>query len=578
MYVVKIKHEDTLRRIVLDECFTYEALWKLVSERFELPATFCGVLRYEDCDSDLISVSTDEEVEEALRLCGDGKTLKMTLTAVQGSSAPAPALAAPQDDAAVGKAWAVALSDACEEKDAAAPIAADVTAPSSHGSVSSASGDFEMVDESDSRPASVRSSAAASAAAPEDEAVISPASADEEDEALQAALKASADQAAIDEEARVKASADQAALEEDARVRAVQEEEERLTAALLAAEAAEEEGKRVAALLAAQASEEEDKRMAVEQESRRIAEVERVRIAELAEQVAREEEAARIAEEVAAVAKAAEEETARIVAAKETQEWAELIAREELAAQAAEAEEKLARLEIAFAAAEEDALRRADELFNMGCSVDQIRSLYGESILEQLRLVPRLSDANSDEEIPDLELMYEMPAPVVNWEEAKAVAEQPEDERFPSQEQAAVVDEVGDLAARLTAFYFEHNAAMIDTVGDVSRKFVGKEVELNDALRRKYKCDLTTMVAQQAAAVAEQADTDAAAARRMVEEEEEFADAQSEPSEEEEPLSDEMREAIGNMEAMGFTDRATNLELLKKHKNNVEAALNELLA
>jgi len=26
MYVVKIKHEDTLRRIVLDECFAYEAL------------------------------------------------------------------------------------------------------------------------------------------------------------------------------------------------------------------------------------------------------------------------------------------------------------------------------------------------------------------------------------------------------------------------------------------------------------------------------------------------------------------------------------------------------------------------
>jgi len=568
MYVVKIKHEDTLRRIVLDECFTYEALWKLVSERFELPANFCGVLRYEDCDSDLISVSTDEEVEEALRLCGDGKTLKMTLTAAQGSSVPAPALAAPQDDPAVGKAWAVALSDACEEKDAAGPIDAEVKAPSSHGSVSSASGDFEMVDQSDSRPASVRSSAAASAAAPEDEAVIGSACADEEDEALQAALKASADQATLEEDARVKA-----VQEEEERIM----EEERLTVALLAAEAAEEEGKRVAALIAAQASEEYE-RMAAEQESRRIAEVERVRFAEVAEQVAREEEAARIAEEVAAVAKAAEEETARIVAAKEAQELVEHIAREELAAQAAEAEEKLARQEIAFAAAEEDALRRADELFNMGCSVDQIRSLYGESILEQLRLVPRLSDASSDEDVPDLDVIYEMPAPVVNWEEAKAVAEQPEDERFPSQEQAAVVDEVGDLAARLTAFYFEHNAAMIDTVGDVSRKFVGKEVELNDALRRKYKCDLSTMVAQQAAAVAEQADTDAAAARRMVEEEEEFADAQSEPSEEEEPLSDEMREAIGNMEAMGFTDRATNLELLKKHKNNVEGALNELLA
>ena len=79
-----------------------------MSERFELPATFCGALRYEDPDGDLISVSTDNEVEEALRLCGDGKTLKMTLSAAQGY-APAVA-AAPQEDAAVGKAWAGALS------------------------------------------------------------------------------------------------------------------------------------------------------------------------------------------------------------------------------------------------------------------------------------------------------------------------------------------------------------------------------------------------------------------------------------------------------------------------------------
>jgi hypothetical protein len=26
MYVIKVKHQDTLRRIVLDEAFTYEAL------------------------------------------------------------------------------------------------------------------------------------------------------------------------------------------------------------------------------------------------------------------------------------------------------------------------------------------------------------------------------------------------------------------------------------------------------------------------------------------------------------------------------------------------------------------------
>ena len=36
-------------------------------------------------------------------------------------------------------------------------------------------------------------------------------------------------------------------------------------------------------------------------------------------------------------------------------------------------------------------------------------------------------------------------------------------------------------------------------------------------------------------------------------------------------------DAIANFEAMGFTDRAVNLELLRKHDNNVEAALNELL-
>ena len=37
-----------------------------------------------------------------------------------------------------------------------------------------------------------------------------------------------------------------------------------------------------------------------------------------------------------------------------------------------------------------------------------------------------------------------------------------------TQEQAALVDEVGELAARLTAFYFEHNTAMLKTVGEVS--------------------------------------------------------------------------------------------------------------
>ena len=193
----------------------------------------------------------------------------------------------------------------------------------------------------------------------------------------------------------------------------------------------------------------------------------------------------------------------------------------------------------------------------------------------QLRLVPRMSDVHAS----DVPVMAE---PVVNWEEAKAVTEQPAEERFPSEEQAAMVDEVGDLAARLTAFYFDHNRAMLETVGEVSRKFVGREDELNDALRRKYKSDLKAMVAEQEAAKAEQAEQDAAAARKLLEEEEAMLAAQNAVAaaaeEEKKPaLSEEVRDAIANFEAMGFTDRAVNLELLRKHDNNVEAALNELL-
>ena len=287
------------------------------------------------------------------------------------------------------------------------------------------------------------------------------------------------------------------------------------------------------------------------------------------------EEAARIAEEarLAEEKRLAEEARAAEEAARIAEEARALEARKQR--QAEEDEERRARLEIAFAAAEENALRHADELLSMGCSVDQMRSLYGESILMHLNLVPRLSDAQMEEPA--------VPEPVVNWEAAKAVVEQPEEERFPSQEQAAVVDGVGDLAARLTAFYFEHNPDMIETVSDLSRKFVDNEQELNDALMRKYKCDLNTMVAQQVAAAAEQEERDAAAARQMIQDGGEFAEAQNEPAaepkanEEEDPLSEVVSEALAVLESMGFTERERNLALLAKHANNVEAALNELL-
>jgi large subunit ribosomal protein L40e len=195
------------------------------------------MLRYEDPDGDMISLNADDELEEALRLCGDGKTLKMTLTAVQRS--------VEQEEPSVD---VCALSNVFEE----------------NSSAPSESWDFEMV-ETYSLPSSVY---AASPPVQPSEMLRDRL----EFDALQAALMASIEHDAL--QAWFKACIE----EENARV---------------AREAPEEEGEG-------------------------------------------------------------------------------------------------ARLEVAFADAEEDALRRADELLSMGCSVDQIRSLYGESILA--RLSPRMAE------------------------------------------------------------------------------------------------------------------------------------------------------------------------------------------
>ncbi len=80
---------------------------------FKLPATFCGMLRYEDPDGDMISLNTDDEMKEARRLCGDGKTLKMTLTAASVQ----------EEEPSVD---ACALSNVFEENSAAVQAVVDV--------------------------------------------------------------------------------------------------------------------------------------------------------------------------------------------------------------------------------------------------------------------------------------------------------------------------------------------------------------------------------------------------------------------------------------------------------------------
>ena len=222
------------------------------------------MLRYEDLDGDMISFNTDDEFEEALRLCVDGKTLKMTLTAAQRS--------VKQEEPIVD---ACALSNVFKE----------------NSSAPSESGDFEM--ETYSLPSPVY---AASAPVQPSE-MLRDRPADEQDDALEAAVIASIEE----EHSRVAREARDAA------------EFDALQAALMASSEHDALQARFKACI--------------------------------------EEENARVARE------------------------------------AAEEEGEEARLEVAFAAAEEDALHRADELLSMGCSVDQIRLLYGESILSNLHLV-----------------------------------------------------------------------------------------------------------------------------------------------------------------------------------------------
>ena len=61
--------------------------------------------------------------------------------------------------------------------------------------------------------------------------------------------------------------------------------------------------------------------------------------------------------------------------------------------------------------------------------------------------------------------------------------------------------------AHTHSYTLAHTRILAQT--QVSRQFVGREAELNDALRRKYKSDLKTMAAQQEAAEAAQRERDA---------------------------------------------------------------------
>lgn len=136
--------------------------WSLVIERFELPATFRGELRYEDDERDLISVSCDAEVEDALQLYGNSRTLKMFISARDSPVAALPAGAlskVSEDDYDDGCLFVLYRNKQGTLSYTYPGTDMEAAATAAPASVSSASGDFELV-EIDSRPASVCASAA----------------------------------------------------------------------------------------------------------------------------------------------------------------------------------------------------------------------------------------------------------------------------------------------------------------------------------------------------------------------------------------------------------------------------------
>lgn len=167
------------------------------------------------------------------------------------------------------------------------------------------------------------------------------------------------------------------------------------------------------------------------------------------------------------------------------------------------------------------------------------------------------------------------PAPVVDWAAAKAESEEKERKEEEDKGVAARVQEVGDLAARLTAFYWEVNKGMVGRVREIVGEFAspGGEERLNAELRRKYGKDLSSVAAvesvmcQRTDALAQSVELQVAAAGTVVQE------AEEEESKEEK----EVREALAQLRGMGFEEEGRLRALLQAHANSLEAVLNALL-
>jgi len=86
-----------------------------------------------------------------------------------------------------------------------------------------------------------------------------------------------------------------------------------------------------------------------------------------------------------------------------------------------------------------------------------------------------------------------VPEPTVNWELKKKLA----DVHIPTSEQKIAVSDgetlrAKDLATQLTEFYMVHNGEMVHRVPALVEQYKDRLHELNEALEKRYKCNLAT--------------------------------------------------------------------------------------
>jgi hypothetical protein len=77
--IVKAKYQEDIRRLTLDKVPSFNELTASLSQLFpNLPIPF--VVKYLDEDEDTVTISTDMELAEAIRLASDTNVLRLFLT------------------------------------------------------------------------------------------------------------------------------------------------------------------------------------------------------------------------------------------------------------------------------------------------------------------------------------------------------------------------------------------------------------------------------------------------------------------------------------------------------------------